>query len=190
MNTLIHKTITPGEHSNKDLQKASFSNEDLSGVDFSGSDLRGADFRGSNLAGADLTNVRTGITSLMLVWLFLLSLAASLLSGYIAMLTGQTIQKMLKSGDPLLGAAGMIAIVMSVLFIAYAWAKGGGAAIRNLIIPASVVALIIGLVAYFTGGVQGRVWRISSLLTFYWCSCSSSEQSQGLPPVVCPIFFF
>ena len=156
MNTLIHKTITPGEHSNKDLQKASFSNEDLSGVNFSGSDLRGADFRGCNLAGADLTNVRTGITSLMLVWLFLLSLAASLLSGYIAMLTGQTIQKMLKSGDRLLGAAAMIALVMSLLFIAYAWAKGGGAAIRNLIIPASVVALIIGLVAYFTGWGTGE----------------------------------
>ena len=88
---------------------------------------------------------------MIVVWLFLVSLAASLFSGYIAMLTGRTIQGMLKSGDPLLGAAGIIAIALSVFFIAYAWWKGGGAAIRNLIIPASVVALIIGLVAYFTG---------------------------------------
>jgi hypothetical protein len=83
-------------------------------------------------------------------------LALSLLSGYIAMLTGRTIQGMLKSGEPRLGAAGIIAIALSVLFIAYAWWKGGGAAIRNLIIPASVVALIIGLVAYFTGVGTGK----------------------------------
>ena len=76
MNTLIHKTITPGEYSNKDLQKASFTNEDLSGVDFSGSDLRGADLSGSNLAGADFSNVRTGITPVIVVWLFLISLAS------------------------------------------------------------------------------------------------------------------
>ncbi len=156
MSIVIHKPITPGEYSNKDLQKASFTDEDLSGVDFSGSDLRGADFRGSNLSGADLTNVRTGIAPVSVVWLFLISLAISLLSGYIAMLTGQTIQMMLKSGDQLLGAAGIIAIAISVLFIAYAWVKGGGAAIRNLIIPACVVALIIGLVAYFTGVGTGK----------------------------------
>ena len=155
MNTVIHKPITPGEYSNKDLQKASFRDEDLSGVDFSGSDLRGANLGGSNLTGANFSNVRTGIPTMIIVWLFLVSLAASLLAGYIAMLTGRTIQGLLKSGDPRLGAAGIIAIALSVLFIAYAWWKGGGAAIRNLIIPASAVALIIGLVAYFTGAGTG-----------------------------------
>jgi uncharacterized protein YjbI with pentapeptide repeats len=156
MNTVIHKPITPGEYSNKDLQKASLGDEDLSGVDFSGSDLRGANLSSSNLSGANFSNVRTGITPVNAVWLFLISLAVSLLSGYIAMLTGQTIQTLLKSGDRLLGAAGIIAIAISVLFIAYAWVKGGGAAIRNLIIPASVIALIIGLVAYFTGVGTGK----------------------------------
>jgi uncharacterized protein YjbI with pentapeptide repeats len=153
---VIHKPITPGEYSNKDLQKASVSDKDLSGVDFSGSDLRGANLSGSNLSGAAFSNVRTGIPTMIVVWLFLVSLAASLLAGYIAMLTGLTIQGMLKSGEPLLGVAGIIAIALSVLFIAYAWWKGGGAAIRNLIIPASLVALIIGLVAYFTGVGTGK----------------------------------
>src|ERR1044072_419943 len=109
------------DHSKKNLQKTSFRNEDLSNANFSGSDLRGADFRGTNLSGADLTNVRTGIPSMNVVWLFLLSLGISLLSGYIAMLTGRTIQLMLKSGDRLLGAAGIITIAISVFFIAYAW---------------------------------------------------------------------
>ena len=156
MSTVIHKPITPGEYSNKDFQKASFRDEDLSDVNFSGSDLRGANLSGSNLVGANFSNVRTGIPPMIVVWLFLVSLATSLLSGYIAMLTGRTIQGMLKSGDPLLGAAGIIAIALSVFFIAYAWWKGGGAAIRNLIIPASVVALLIGLVAYFTGVGTGK----------------------------------
>src|SRR6185295_17056715 len=144
------------DHSKKNLQKASFSNEDLSNSYFSGSDLRGANFEGSNLSSADFSNVRTGIPIMIVVWLFLVSLALSLLSGYIAMLTGRTIQGMLKSGEPRLGAAGIIAIALSVLFIAYAWWKGGGAAIRNLIIPASIVALIIGLAAYFTEIGTGR----------------------------------
>jgi uncharacterized protein YjbI with pentapeptide repeats len=156
MSTVIHKPIIPGEYSNKDLQKASLTDEELSGVDFSGSDLRGANLRGSNLSGANFSNVRTGIPSMIVAWLFLVSLGASLLAGYFAMLTGRTIQGMLKSGDPLLGTAGIIAIALSVLFIAYAWWKGGGAAIRNLVIPASVVALIIGLVAYFTGVGTGK----------------------------------
>src|SRR4249919_2411162 len=100
MSTVIHKPIAPGEYTNKDLQKASFSDEDLSGVDFSGSDLRGANLSGSNLSGATFSNVRTGIPTMIVVWLFLVSLAASLLAGYIAMLTGLTIQGMLKSGEP------------------------------------------------------------------------------------------
>jgi len=156
MSTVIQRPITPGEYSNRNLQKASFKDEDFSNTNFSGSDLRGASFKGSDLRGADFTNVRTGIPPMIVVWLFVVSLAVSLVSGYIAMLTGRTIQTMLKSGDPYLGAAGMIAIVLSVLFIAYAWWKGGGAAIRNLIIPASIVALIIGLVAYFTEIGTGR----------------------------------
>jgi len=156
MSTEIHKPVNPGEYSNKDLQKASFRDENLSNVDFSGSDLRGVNFSGSDLSGADFTTVRTGIPTTIVVWLFLVSLAVSLLSGYMAMLTGRTIQGMLKSGDPYLGAAGIIAIALSVLFIAYAWWKGGGTAIRNLIIPASIVALIIGLVAYFTGVGTGK----------------------------------
>jgi hypothetical protein len=156
MTTVIHKPIIPGEYSNKDLQKASFRDENLSNIDFSGSDLRGVNFSGSDLTGANFTNVRTGIPTMIVIWLFLLSLAVSLLSGYVAMLTGRTIQGMLKSGDRYLGAAGIVAISLSVLFIVYAWWKGGGTAIRNLIIPASIVAIIVGLVAYFTGLGTGR----------------------------------
>src|SRR6185295_4416112 len=128
MSAVTQRPITPGEYSNRNLQKASFKDEDFSNTHFSGSDLRGASFKGSDLRGADFTNVRTGIPPMIVVWLFVVSLAVSLVSGYIAMLTGRTIQTMLKSGDPYLGAAGMIAIVLSVLFIAYAWWKGGGAA--------------------------------------------------------------
>jgi hypothetical protein len=147
---MIDKTISEGDYSNKNLQKASFRKRDLANANFSGSDLRGADFGGANLAGADLTNVRTGIAPPTSVLLFVAALLVSLLSGYIATLTGKTVQLMLKSNDPLVGAAGIIVLVLSVLFIVYAMVRGGGAAIRNLIIPASIVALLIGLVAYFT----------------------------------------
>jgi len=155
MTNVINRPIAPGEYANKDLQKASFCDEDLSGVDFSGSDLRGANLRGANLSGTNFSNVKTGIPFMIVIWLFLVSLAFSLLSGYIAMLTGRTIQAMLKSGDPHLGAAAIITLALSVVFIAYAWWKGG-AAIRNLVIPVCIIALIIGLVFYFTGIGTGR----------------------------------
>ena len=156
MSTTVNTPTNPDEYSNKNLQKASFRDENLSNTDFSGSDLRGVNFKGADLSGANFSNVRTGIPTMIVIRLFLISLAVSLLSGYMAMLTGRTIQGMLKSGDRLLGAAGIIAIVLSVVFIAYAWWKGGGPAIRNLIVPASIVALIIGLIAYFTGLGTGR----------------------------------
>src|SRR4030095_3125594 len=151
MNTVINKPGTVGDYSNKNFQNTSFRKQDLSHANFSGSDLRGADFNGANLTGVDFTNVKTGVAPPTSVWIFVAALAISLLSGYIAMLTGRTVQFMLKSGDPLVAASAIIALVLSVLFIVYAYVKGGGTAIRNLILPACILALIIGLVAYFTG---------------------------------------
>ena len=78
------------EYSNKNLQKASFKNEDLSNVSFVDSDLRGADFTGANLTGANFTQSRTGITPLHTIIILCAALMVSLLSGYIAALTGQT----------------------------------------------------------------------------------------------------
>jgi hypothetical protein len=146
----MNKTAA-ADHSNKNLQNASFQNQDLSKANFSGSDLRGANFTGSNLSGADFTNVVTGVTPGNKAIIFATALVISVLSGYVAMLAGRTIQFMLKSDDPHLGLAGMITLVLYIIFIAYAWARGGGAAISNLILPTLGIALIIGLVAYFTG---------------------------------------
>lgn len=143
------------DYSNKNLKKASFQNEDLANARFSESDLRGADFSGSDLSGADFSRAKTGITPGNKVMIFLVALVVSLLSGYIAMLAGQTVQGMLASEDEKIRASGVIALVMIVIFIAFAWWKGGGTAIRNLIIPACVLALVIGLIGYLTGAGTG-----------------------------------
>jgi len=166
MSTITNETVAAGDYSNKNLQNASFRKQDLSHAHFSGSDLRGADFGGANLTGTDFTNVRTGVRTFDSVLIFLAALGVSLLSGYIAMLTGRTVQFMLKSGDPLMGAAGIITMVLAVLFIVYAYVKGGGTAIRNLIIPACVIALVLGLVAYFTqvGTGMGMLYIILSTI--------------------------
>jgi hypothetical protein len=100
----------------KNLQKASFKNEDLSNSGFSGSDLRGADFSGSNLRGADFTNARTGITSTTVILLFFGALTISLLSGYIAMLAGRTIQVMMASKDSNVKSRGNYSALVSFCF--------------------------------------------------------------------------
>jgi hypothetical protein len=154
MSEIMNKTAA-ADHSNRNFQNASFKNQTLTNANFSGSDLRGADFSGANLSGADFTRVTTGITPVNKAIIFVVAVVIALLSGYVAMLAGRTIQFMLKSDDPHLGLAGMITLVLYVIFIAYALVRGGGAAVRNLILPTIGVALVIGLVAYFTGAGTG-----------------------------------
>ncbi len=156
MSTVIHKPISPGQYSNKNLQRASFKNEDLSNISFSGSDLRGADFTGSNLSGADLANARTGLTSLTVVAIFIGALAVSLLSGYIAMLAGRTVQLMIASEDRNVRIAAILCSVIIVLFIVYSYFKGINSAIKNLVIPIVVLAVVIGLIAKFSGLGTGK----------------------------------
>ena len=144
------------DHSKKDLQNALFKNEDLSYARFSDSDLRGANFSGSNLTGADFTNVRTGITPLNTGLLFFLALGVSLLSGFVAMLAGRTVQIMLASEDQKIRIAGIMTIAIVILFIAYAWWKGDNNAIIRLILPAVVLAIIVGVVAYVSGLGTGK----------------------------------
>ena len=142
-------------YSNKKLQKASFKNQDLSFARFAGSDLRGADFSGANLSGANFTAVKTVIIPANTVLIFLAALLVSLLSGYVAMLAGKTVQEMVASGDGRVKAAGITSLVLIVLFIALSWWRGVGSAIRKLILPVGLVALVIGLVSYLTGAGTG-----------------------------------
>ena len=107
------------EYSNKNLQKTSFKNEDLSNASFVESDLRGVDFTDANLTGANFTHSKTGITPLNTIIILFIALMVSLLSGYIAALTGQTVQNMLASQDLYLRTAGIITIVIILFFILY-----------------------------------------------------------------------
>ena len=154
------------DYSQKNLQNAIFKNEDLSYARFSNSDLRGADFSGSNLTGAIFTHVRTGITPLNTVLLFIAALAVSLLSGYVAMLAGQTVQTMLKSHDSNVRVSGIITSAITVLFIAYALWRGATNAITHLSIPAVALGIVVGLIAYFSGlGTgMGMLYLVSTLL--------------------------
>src|SRR6187402_3112583 len=139
------------DHRNKDLQKASFRNAQLLNHSFAGSDLRGADFSGANLAGADLSGVRTGIPSSTIALIFAISLIISLLSGYVAMLAGNTVQDLLKSGDAKLRAAGVVAAVVNFAFIVYYVWRGGRSVVRHLVAPIILISILLGIVAWYTG---------------------------------------
>lgn len=144
------------DFSHKNLQGASFRNKDLSHARFADSDLRGADFTGSNLNGADFTHVKTGITPGKMVLIFLAALIVSALSGYIAMLAGQTVQSMLDSKEGKMRIAGITTLVIVFLFIGYSWWKGVGQAIKQLIIPTIIAAFVIGFIATASGVGTGR----------------------------------
>ena len=131
----------PKDYSNQNLQKVLFANRDLSYSNFSGSDLRGADFTGSDLTGADFSNTRTGITTVNLILIFIATLLVSGLSGYIAMLVGFTVQRMLAYEDEKIKAAGYITIGIIFVFIAFYYWKGGSRTIRHLFLTSPVLVL-------------------------------------------------
>ena len=153
------------DFSKKNLQKKSFKGEDLSYARFIESDLRGTDFTDCNLTGANFTHVKTGITPLNTILIFIAALAASLLSGYIAMLAGHTVQQMLSSTESNIRNAGIITIVITVVFILFLYWKGGRNAIIFLVIPVITVATVIAIISYTSGfGTgMGMVYQILAL---------------------------
>jgi hypothetical protein len=152
-------------YANKNLRNASFRNEDLSNANFAYSDLRGAHFDGANLNNVDLTHVKTGIPPLTRMAIFIVTLAASVISGYFAALTAQTVHKMLVSSDAHVKLAGIITLVTIALFLLYSYWKGGQA-IRFLLLPAAVFATVAGIVVYSLGigSGQGALFMVISFL--------------------------
>jgi len=84
-----------------------------------------------------------------------MALIVSALSGYIAMLAGQTTQLMLVSDDRNVKISGILSVVIALLFIIYSFWKGGAKAIRQLVLPLLGVVIIIGAVGYFSGWGTG-----------------------------------
>ncbi|MBS3027396.1 MAG: pentapeptide repeat-containing protein [Dolichospermum sp. DET50] len=68
----------------KNLRGCSFKDKDLAGADFSDADIRGADFSGANLQGANFTNAQAGLQKRWAIFLVIVSLLLSGLSGSIA----------------------------------------------------------------------------------------------------------
>ena len=154
------------DYSNKNLQNASLKGKDFSLANFSGSDLRGADLGGSNFAGADFSNVRTGFTLANVLMFFVIALAISLLSGYVAAKLGLVIKSMLSDEDEKVKIAGYITIGLIILFLSYAVWKGGQKTVTNLIIPIIIIALVIAAMAKITGAGTGRgmLFQVLALL--------------------------
>ena len=152
-------------YSYKKLQKASFQNRDLTNANFNGSDLRGSDFTGSDLSGADFSQSRTGITTGNTVLIFIAALIVSLFSGYLAMLTGHTIQMMLRNPDDKIRWSGIISLVVLFIFILFSYWKGIGNSILHLVFPTAIISILIGVIAYTSGMGTGR----GMLLLFISC---------------------
>src|SRR4051812_41961895 len=126
------------DFTNQNLRGKRFQRQQLENADFSGTDLRGATFSFANLKGPRFVKVKTGITTASKILLFLFSLVLSLISGYMAMLSGSTAQILLRSPDPQLRIGGYITTAFFLVFtIAAVW-KGLFKAI-NTLLPVMIV---------------------------------------------------
>jgi hypothetical protein len=142
------------EYKGQNFQGVSFKGQDLQNADFSGSDLRGADFTETKLSGANLSNTKTGLRIFSFVLIFIFALLVSLLSGYIAMLTGMTVQTLLKSTEENLKLAGYITSGLFIVFIVVAILKGGNFTLK-IVFPVIFLALIVGAIFNLTGAGSG-----------------------------------
>lgn len=137
-------------YKNKNFKGVSFKGQSLQGADFSGSDLRGADFSGADLSNADLSNTITGLSQPAFVGVFVFSLIISLLSGYVAMLTGATNQILLYSHEENYRLAGYITTGLFLLFVLLAVWKGGGFTLK-IVFSVILLIMILGAVFRLTG---------------------------------------
>ena len=144
------------DYSKKNLQNASFANEKLMNTSFMGSDLRGADFSNSDLTGADLTHVKTGITQMVTIIIFLITLFISMVSSYGAIIAGDTIEAMINSEDIKVKVSGISSILVILGFIVYYYLKGGMVVFKQILLPIIIAAILIGFIAYFSGIGTGK----------------------------------
>lgn len=151
------------EYRNQNLQGKSFKGQDLSHADFSGSDLRGADFSHANLKNANFKGVKTGIQKHHAILVFLFAIVISLLSGYIAMLTGDTIHSQIRSEDPNEVIVGYITLGYFVIFIGMSIWKGLFKTIRRVLLTMIILTAILGFLAFVTGFGTG-IGALKSLL--------------------------
>jgi hypothetical protein len=144
------------DYSKKNLQNASFANEKLVNTSFMESDLRGADFSNADLTGADLTRVKTGITPVNTAIIFMIAIVISMASSYGAMLAGTTVQTLIKSEDMKIKASGFASMFVILGFIFYYYLKGGLLVIKHLLLPIISLAILGGIIAYYSGIGTGK----------------------------------
>jgi len=89
-----------------------------------------------------------------------------LISGYFAMLAGRTVHEMLISKDQNVRITGIATCVVTILFLIYAWRRGTGKAIKNLVIPFVLLAAVGGIIMTVSrlGTGYGILYQLIALM--------------------------
>ncbi len=154
------------EKTKKQIMKH-YNGENLNAADFSGADLRGVNFEGAVLTNANFSNCRTGLKTSSSVILFVVSLAVSLLSGYMAMLSIATIRDMVETSNSTLVISGYVTLGLMIAFLLIMLLKGGKITLISIVIIIPLI-LITGLIAYLTGTGTGEASVQSSLALVFF----------------------
>ena len=171
-------TKSSTEYIGQNLEGQTFNGQPLKGLTFKQCDLRSTNFTNANLEKAVFTECVFGISPFKRALLFIISILLSFGSGYIAMLSGTTLQSLLRSPDEYLKIAGYIIAGICIITIGTAIKMGlTKASLRIFIILLSIV-IAFGLCASITnagaagvGAMYGIVVLLLLLVMFVVGSC-------------------
>jgi uncharacterized protein YjbI with pentapeptide repeats len=142
----------PQDFSGKNLRGKSFKGQNLEGANFRYADIRGADFSNANLRGAKFTGAKAGLQNRWTISLVIFSLLLSAVSGFISAVSGAAIGLCLISGDFNYLFAGVVSLVVLVVFLIVAVYQNLVAAFRFLLM-AGTIAVVVAVAGALTAAV-------------------------------------
>ena len=138
----------------QNLQGKSFQGQNLIGADFRGADIRSTNFTGADLTNGDFSYAVAGLDRKSSLILFLLSIFISMMSGAMAGLGGQFIQRLFEQSQ-YKSLAITINSILLVLFLVVTFWQGLGTAIKSLVSKLLLSSLLLGVLAIVTGVGNG-----------------------------------
>ena len=146
----------PRDYSGQNLRGRSFKGQDLAGANFSYANIRGTNFTDANLRGANFTGAKAGLQKRWALFLVLLSLLLSLISGFLSLFHTVLIAYIFDSSqNPEILFSGWIALIITIIVYIIFIRQGISVSLLGPFAAAAVFAVAFAGAFVFAGDFGG-----------------------------------